>query len=128
MLTAPARLESRLPLLNEWFGSKGRLDYHVAMFADWLRSLPCKYVTLEWVELNFMDEETYNMDYFVRILAAIESRDSSIVPTLLALSTINPDVPFITLEDARGGNYDEAKKHNFFFLFGDGDSNTPPWS
>jgi hypothetical protein len=128
MLTAAARLESRLPLINDWFGSKGKLDYHVTMFAEWLRSLPYKYVTLEWAELNFMDEETFTLDYFTGILDSIETADRDIIPELVALSTINPEVPFITLDDARNGGFDEAKKHNFFFLMGDGEYHTPPWS
>jgi hypothetical protein len=124
-LTAAARLEGRKELINAWFGGKGKLDYHVDLFAGWLRSLPYKFITLDWYEL--MQAEGKPMVYYAGILAAIDRQDRVTVAMLIRESTIDPDVPFITLDDAESGAYDEAMERNFFHLMGAGYRHMPPW-
>lgn len=123
---AAARLQERRQIINKWFGAHDGLDYHIDMFSTWLNSLPYAYLSLDWYEL--MVEEGLSMKYFEDLLAAIEADNPEAIPTLISVSTINPKIRFITLEDADAGNFNEAEKHNFFFLMGDGDHHVPPWS
>lgn len=124
--TAATRLQEQKPLINKWFGNNGALDYHIDMFSTWLESLPYRYLSLDWYEL--MVEEGLTMTYFVELLAAVDAADQKAVSILVNLSTIDPAIRFITLEDADAGNLDEAEQHNFFYLMGDGDHHVPPWS
>jgi hypothetical protein len=128
MLAAAERLEGRKALINEWFGAKSKLDYHVDMFAGWLRSLPYKFITLDWYEL--IQAKGTPMARYSGILAAIDRRDRVMIapiPALLAESDIDPNVPFMTLEDAECGVYSDEMQSNFFCLMGAGHNHQPAW-
>jgi hypothetical protein len=121
---AAENLRKRLPLLNKWFGAKGSLEYHVNLFSNWLDTLPYEYVTLEWYELAAEQPDSYYED----CIRSIEREDDAIRSRLIEASSIIPAERFITLEEAEAGRFTEKQKHNFFFLLGDGDHHTPPWS
>jgi hypothetical protein len=122
--TAAGNLRKRLPLLDKWFGSKGSLEYHVDLFSNWLDTLPYEYVTLDWYELA----AEHPCSYYEDCIRSIDEEDDSIRPRLIEASAIIPSERFITLEEAEAGRFTDKEKHNFFFLLGDGDQHTPPWS
>ncbi|MGI1677610.1 MAG: hypothetical protein K6L75_02680 [Cellvibrionaceae bacterium] len=123
---AAKNLKENLPLLDEWFGEKGSLQYHVELFSNWLESIPYKYVTLDWYEpLAEGEEESV---FYEECITRIENKDISIRSKLIEESTIDPSVRFITLDEAKEGKFTSEEQHNFFFLLGDGDYHQPPWS
>jgi hypothetical protein len=125
--SAVTRLRARTDLLNAWFGSKSSLEYHVALFTHWLESLSYTYISLDWYEL-ISEEGPHMMSLLRGLLRGIDNKDPACVADLLDISSLDPSVSFITLEDAAKGEFSEAEMHNFFFLLGDGDHHTPPWS
>jgi len=119
------RLASRIELARLAFAARGDVGYHMALFADWLATQNCAYLCINWTEYNFLNGDDH--EWVVAAVGEAAQLPHVGISKLLETSTVIDGARFITLDQARAGDFSQDEQFTFFRLLGNSYSTPVPW-
>jgi hypothetical protein len=120
------RLESRRTLLNGWFAKNGGLDSYFDAFAQHLRALPGRHLSIELEEIEALHAQFDMPDILTQALARLDAGEETCLDLLIPLSTVLEDRKFLPLDRVAASDAREDR-WNVYRLIGGGWLLPTPW-